>query len=75
MIIQAHRTMFRSPDRYGYLTATYEPVKRFLVSLSGTYTGSMLVQHFSGYIQEDTERKTPDFYDIGMKFQYEFLVM
>jgi outer membrane receptor for ferrienterochelin and colicins len=64
--------MFRSPDRYGYLTANYQVVKNLNISLSGTYTGSMLVQHFAGYVPEDTENKTPDFYDLNLKLSYDF---
>lgn len=65
------KKMFRSPDNYGYLSANYNAVKNFSISLSGTYTGSMLVQHFAGYIPEDTEKKTPDFYDVNIKLAYE----
>lgn len=67
-----HRKMFRSPDRYGYLTANYNVDKNFNISLSGTHTGSMLVQHFAGYVAEDTEKKTPDFYDLMLKLTYNF---
>jgi outer membrane receptor for ferrienterochelin and colicins len=66
------KKMFRSPDRYGYLTANYALTKNFNVSLSGTYTGSMLVQHFEGYITKDEEKKTPDFYDFNLKLSYDF---
>jgi len=40
--------------------------------LSGVYTGSMLVQHFAGYIPKDTEVKTPAFFDMGFKIAYNF---
>lgn len=66
------KKMFRSPDKYGYLTANYNAVKNFNISISGTYTGSMLVQHFAGYVVEDTEKKTPDFYDLNLKLSYDF---
>ena len=69
-----HKKMFRSPDNYGYLTANYQVVKNFNISLSGTYTGSMLVQHFAGYVAEDTEKKTPDFYDMNIKLSYDFKI-
>mgnify|MGYP000005847998 CR=1 FL=1 len=68
------KKMFRSPDNYGYITANYQIVKNFNVSLSGTYTGSMLVQHFAGYVAEDTEKKTPDFYDMNIKLAYDFKI-
>lgn len=66
------KKMFRTPNNYGYLTANYHVIKNLNISLSGTYTGSMLVQHYKGYIAEDTEKKTPDFYDLNLKLSYEF---
>ena len=64
--------MFRSPDQYGYLTAIYQVVKDFNVSLTGTYTGSMLVQHFAGYIPNDIQVNTPSFFDLNLKLSYDF---
>ena len=59
--------MFRAPDVYGYFTSSFTPVKRFTATLTGTYTGSMLVQHFAGYIEKDAETKTRDFFDMNIK--------
>jgi outer membrane receptor for ferrienterochelin and colicins len=67
-----HKKMFRSPDQYAYITANYQVFKPMTISLSGTYTGSMLVQHFAGYVEEDTEKRTPDFYDVNLKLSYDF---
>jgi outer membrane receptor for ferrienterochelin and colicins len=79
-----HNKMFRTPDAYGYLTASYSPVKPLTLSLSGTYTGSMLVQHFiakeeyngqtGGYelVSADEEKQTPDFFDVNFKTAYNF---
>ena len=64
--------MFRSPDVYGYFTSSFTPVKRLTASLTGTYTGSMLVQHLAGYIPEDREEKTKDFFDLNVKVAYDF---
>ena len=66
------KKMFRSPDQYGYLTADYQLGKNFNISLSGTYTGSMFVQHFAGYIPKDIQVNTPDFYDLNIKLSYGF---
>ncbi len=66
------KKMFRSPDQYGFLTAMYQVVKDFNVSLTGTYTGSMLVQHFAGYIPNDIEVNTPSFFDLNLKLSYDF---
>ncbi len=69
-----HKKMFRSPDNYGYLTANYQVTKNLKMSLSGTYTGSMLVQHFAGYVNEDTEKETSDFYDMNIKLSHKFKI-
>lgn len=72
--ITPQKKMFRSPDAYGYFTSTFTPVKRLSASLTGTYTGSMLVQHLQGYIPEDREEKTPDFFDMNIKVAYDIPV-
>lgn len=64
--------MFRTPDAYGYMTATVNPLKDLGVSLTGTYTGPMLVQHFAGYIENTVAETTPSFFDMGMKVTYDF---
>ncbi len=72
--IAPQKKMFRSPDVYGYFTSTFTPVKRLTASLTGTYTGSMLVQHMEGYVPEDREEKTPEFFDMNIKLAYDFLL-
>ena len=66
------KKMFRSPDRYGFLSSDYQIMNNFKISISATYTGSMLVKHFAGYIPEDAEKKTPDFYELNVKLFYDF---
>jgi outer membrane receptor for ferrienterochelin and colicins len=70
--VTPQRKMFRAPSNYGYITATGTAIKRLDLSLSGVYTGSMLVQHFAGYIPADTEVKTPAFFDLNGKIAYNF---
>lgn len=72
LTLAPQKKMFRSPNNYGYLTATYEAIKDLKIALSATYTGSMLVQHFAGYTLEDLEKKTPDFFDLNIKLSYDF---
>ncbi|MCR5841755.1 MAG: TonB-dependent receptor [Bacteroidales bacterium] len=68
--------MFRSPDSYGYLVASYHPVKTLGIHLSGIYTGSMLTQHFAGSgTPVDIAVDTPRFWDMGCKLTYEFSIM
>lgn len=69
---KAEKRMARTPDEYGYFTLTYNPVKAFTASLSGTYTGSMLMQHVAGYIPQDIAIETPDFFDLNFKASYDF---
>lgn len=68
----AEKKIFRTPNIYGYFTATYMPIKPLSLSLSGTYTGSMLVQHMAGYIDKDVAVNTRDFFDMGVKVAYDF---
>lgn len=68
------RQMFRSPNRYGYLTYTHSPVKPLTLALSGTYTGSMLVQHYGPVPSLDEEVHTPGFYDINFKTSFDIRI-
>lgn len=68
------RRMVRTPDYYGYFTLTASPLKRFSCSLSGTYTGSMIVPHYAGYIENDRMETTPDFFDLNLKAAYTFIL-
>ncbi len=70
--IPATKKMFRTPGNYGYFTSLLTPLQRFSISLSGTYTGSMLVQHLAGYIPQDKAVNTADFFDMNIKLAYEF---
>jgi len=47
------RKMPRTPDQYGYFTASIKPTKQFTISLSGIYTGRMYVPHFKNLVNED----------------------
>ena len=75
--VEAQRTMFRSPDHYGYLNAKYLITKKFNASIFGTYTGPMLVQHSAytdimGVEHPDSEVRTESFWDFGCKLSYIF---
>ena len=72
--VPAQTRMFRSPDSYAYMTATVTPVRRFDISLTGTYTGRMLVQHFAGYVEKDVAKLTNPFLDMGIKLSYDFRI-
>ena len=66
--------MMRTPDYYGYFTFTSAPTKNFDFSLSGTYTGKMIVPHMAGYIEEDRMETTPQFFDLNLKLNYTFVL-
>ena len=66
------KKMMRTPNTYGYFTATYTPIKPLSVTLSGTYTGSMLVPHKAGVIEKPVTVMTKKFADIGLKAAYDF---
>lgn len=70
--VAEEKRMFRTPDAYGYFTMTYTPVKPLNISLSGTYTGPMLVEHHSGYIDANRTERTRSFLDLGLKASYDF---
>lgn len=66
------KKMFRTPDLYGFFNASYNINKHFTASLSGTYTGSMLVQHIAGSgTPVDKAVDTPRFFDASAKLSYE----
>jgi len=70
------KRMFRTPDLYGYLTFNYAFAKSWQATLSGTYSGSMLVQHMAGSgTNTDVAETTPDFFDLNFKLNYEFKIM
>ncbi len=65
--------MFRTPDLYGYFTMQYTPTNKFSVSLTGTYTGKMLVQHMeSSGTPVDVAVETPSFFDANLKVSKDF---
>ena len=69
--VEATRKMFRTPDLHGYMTASYNPLKDLTLSLTGTYTGSMLIEHHAGMIEKNLTVETPGFWDMGFKTAYD----
>ena len=72
--VAATRKMFRTPDFYGYCTASCNPLRQLTLSLTGTYTGGMLVEHHAGMIERNETVKTPSFWDMGFKGVYDFRI-
>ena len=72
---QKYKKMMRTPNTYGYFTATFTPVKRFTASFTGNYTGSMLVGHSAGSgVEKPVAVNTPKFMEVNMKLAYDFPV-
>ena len=70
---QKYRKMMRTPNTYGYFTASFTPVKRFTASVTGNYTGSMLIGHSAGSgVEEPVAVNTPKFMEVNMKLSYDF---
>lgn len=69
------RRMFRTPDIYGYFTAALNPFRNFTADLTGTCTGSMLVQHMAGSgVAQDVAVTTPSFFDMNLRLSYDVRV-
>ena len=70
--VEMEDRIFRTPDTYGYFTLTYNPIKPLGISLSGTYTGKMLVEHNAGVIDVNRTEESDPFMDMGLKATYDF---
>ena len=77
------KRMMRTPDYYGYFTFSSAPLKNFDFSLSGIYTGKMIVPHYAPVdapegafcnIEKDRMENTPDFFDLNLKLNYTFVL-
>jgi len=73
------KRMFRTPDSYGFITTNYEVTEELVASISGTYTGPMLVQHVistpdpnnsQNVTTRFAEKNTPSFFDMGLRVSY-----
>ena len=65
--------ILRTPDVYGYFTATFNPTKALSVALNGNYTGRMYVPHLMSEVDgtADLSVKSPDFFELGAKVAYD----
>lgn len=69
--VPAEKRMFRTPDIYGYFTANWQMSKTWKMTLNGTATGSMLVQHMQGSgVDVDMAVITRSFFDASAKVTY-----
>jgi outer membrane receptor for ferrienterochelin and colicins len=73
-IANKNTRFFRTPNNYGFYVMTWNTTKNFNVNLSGVYTGSMIAQHYAGFIAEDVLETTPSFLENNIKLEYNFKV-
>lgn len=70
-VVAPQKRMLHTPDHYGYLLLDIQPVRDFTISINGKATGSMIVPHLKGYAFNDEEKKTPTFWDLGIRLAYD----
>jgi len=71
-VTNTSKRFFRTPNNYGFYVISWNATKNFTVNLSGVYTGSMLVQHYAGFIADDVLKNTPSFLENNVKLEYNF---
>lgn len=67
------REFFRTPSDYGFFNIDWDFVKNTCFSVSGVYTGKMLVPYFGIMTDPDTGelRHSKKFFDLGTRLQYD----
>lgn len=66
---------FRTPNNYGYLSLSYSPAETFKASLTGNYTGKMLVPYFGNTLPNPEEgllNEVDPFFDLGIRLSQDF---
>ncbi|WP_299118613.1 TonB-dependent receptor [uncultured Tenacibaculum sp.] len=68
------REFLRTPDTYGYATATYTPNQKFKTALNLVYTGKMDVLHLASdqNLTNDEYFRSPSFFNLGINTSYKF---
>ncbi len=72
--LEPKKEFLRTPNQYGYVTYSLTPGDHFSASLSGVYTGDMLLVHFAGAPEQTVDEyvTTPSFFELGFKVAYTF---
>lgn len=77
------KRMMRTPDYYGYFTFSSAPLKNFDFSLSGIYTGKMIVPHYapvdapeglSVISRKERYGEYSRFFDLNLRLNYTFVL-
>lgn len=71
------REFLRTPNTYGYATATFTPNQKFKTALNLVYTGSMEVLHLASpnNLTSDEYFTSPSFFNLGVNSSYVFEVV
>lgn len=66
------KRFFRTPNHYGFFAVDADFTKNLCLSVTGNYTGSMLVPYFGPKTDPDLGElhTSDDFFDMGMKLSY-----
>lgn len=70
------KKFFRTPETYGFFTADWTFSRKFGLSVTGNYTGKMLVPYFGAELPEGELRdagelrRSDAFFDAGLKLHY-----
>ncbi|MEA1878974.1 MAG: TonB-dependent receptor [Bacteroidota bacterium] len=73
--LDANERFLKTPDQYGYFTLIATPNSRFNGSISGVYTGPMLLIHYAGspeLPEEDVYVQTEEFFELNTKLAYKW---
>lgn len=76
--VSATRRLMRTPNVYAYFVGTWNVGRNVSATLSGNYTGSMLVPHEAGFGVEGVDRfskvnvteTTPSFFELNLRAAY-----
>ncbi|CAM1359006.1 TonB-dependent receptor [Tenacibaculum litoreum] len=68
------KEFLRTPNTYGYATATYTPNQKFKTALNLVYTGNMEVLHLASpqNLTADEYFTSPSFFNLGINTSYTF---
>ena len=80
--VEPTKKMMRTPNTYAYFVATFTPVSKFSATLSGNYTGSMLVPHEAGFgvpgqdsfSEVNITKESPSFFELNLRLAYDFQI-
>ncbi len=66
------KRFFRTPNQYDFFAVDWNFARNICLSVTGNYTGSMLVPYFGTETNPDVGElhKSQDFFDLGLKLKY-----